>query len=325
MTVLRRRVIDDAAGASLARGAADLERTVDLALAGLRAQHAALSDRAAAEQAIAELGAARARLDEVRRAGAQWSTMLSDGITDIQQGADDRLRLGFRKLMEHADEELGSNDPADVWDDYVADTRGAVTELAAAVTAEVGEGAAVLGERVAAELGESVPVVALGSVGTAGGDLTLSKSKSNPFSAVLSGLKGGSSGIILLGMIGRLAGLALATPISIGAGVVFGVKQVMDERKRALERRRQEARTAARRFLQEAQTDMSAGVRDQVRDLQRALRDGVSQLLNELNETYSGTVRRIEASLARAEQERRVLLPQLQEQIEQLESLVRTS
>jgi gas vesicle protein len=153
----------------------------------------------------------------------------------------------------------------------------------------------------------------------------LPESKSNPFSSVLTGLRGGSSGIILLGMIGRLAGLALATPVSVGVGVLFGAKQVMDERKRLLEKRRQEARTAARRYLSQAQTDLSAGVREQIKDAQRALRDEVSERLNQLNETYTTTIRSIETGLRQADEQRRTLVPRLDQRLGELDAIMTSS
>jgi GTPase SAR1 family protein len=329
MTMLRRRILDDSKQRSSVRARDELQQAIGLVRAGLQAQRAALADTAAAQRSVEELEAARGRLEQIRKAGSRWSTLLSDGITDLNQATDQRLRIEFRRLLEEADEVLGSQDPAAVWDDYAPATRQAVTDLAGAVTGLVAERTGALGREVADQLGEDAGIgLDLGPRPEMADDdagFELPESKFNPFSSVLTGLRGGSSGIILLGMIGRLAGLALATPVSVGVGVVFGAKQVMDERKRLLEKRRQEARTAARRYLSQAQTDLSAGVREQIKDAQRALRDEVSERLNQLNETYTTTIRSIETGLRQADEQRRTRVPRLDQQLGELDAIMTSS
>ena len=329
MTMLRRRILDDSKQRSSIRARGELQQAIGLVRGGLQAQRAALADTAAAQRSVEELEAARGRLEQIRKAGSRWSTLLSDGITDVNQATDQQLRIEFRRLLEEADEVLGSQDPAAVWDDYALATRQAVTDLAGAVTGLVAERTDALGREVADQLGEDAGIsLDLGPRPEMANDdsgFELPESKFNPFSSMLTGLRGGSSGIILLGMIGRLAGLALATPVSVGVGVVFGAKQVMDERKRSLEKRRQEARTAARRYLSQAQTDLSAGVREQIKDAQRALRDEVSERLNQLNETYTTTIRSIETGLRQADEQRRKLVPRLDQQLGELDAIMTSS
>jgi len=327
--LLRARVIEHAGEQSVARAQSDLQQAAGLVMESLQIQRNSLVDTDNAQRSIEELHTSRQKLEEVRKAGSRWSTMLSDGITDLNQQVDERLRVAFRRLLEQADETLGSQDPADVWDVYARDVRLAVADLGAEISDIVHDRTGALAEEVTDRLGEEVGIN-LGldpdrSLNTEETGLELPESKYNPFAAVLTGLRGGSSGIILLGMIGRLAGLALATPVSVGVGVLFGAKQVMDERKRLLEKRRQEARAAARRYLSQAQTDLSAGVREQIRDVQRGLRDGVSERLNGLNETYTATIRDIEGGLRQAEEERRAVLPRLDGHIAELQEMLRLS
>ncbi len=329
MTMLRRRILDGSKARSSVRARDELKQAVGLVRAGLQTQRDALADTAAAQQSVEELEAARGRLEQIRKAGSRWSTLLSDGITDLNQSTDQTLRLEFRRLLEEADEVLGSQDPAAVWDDYTLGARQAVTDLAGAVTGLVAERTEALGGEVADQLGDDAGIsLALSparEMATDDAGLELPESKSNPFSSVLTGLRGGSSGIILLGMIGRLAGLALATPVSVGVGAVFGAKQVLDERKRLLEKRRQEARSAARRYLSQAQTDLSAGVREQIKDAQRALRDEVSDRLNELNETYATTIRSIESGLRQDQEQRRTVVPRLDQRLGELDAILTAS
>jgi hypothetical protein len=70
-----------------------------------------------------------------------------------------------------------------------------------------------------------------------------------------------------------LSGLALINPFSIGAGVLLGSKTIRDERKRALQRRRAEAKQAVRRHAEEVLHLAGKRSRDLLRDVQRTLRD----------------------------------------------------
>ncbi len=64
---------------------------------------------------------------------------------------------------------------------------------------------------------------------------------------LITGMRGGYGGMLMIGMATTLAGLALLNPISIGAGLLFGTKTVRDERKRMLQRRQAEAKQAVRK------------------------------------------------------------------------------
>ena len=98
-----------------------------------------------------------------------------------------------------------------MWDEYVREVRQAVAETAADVTGLVTERTHELATEVASRLGdEEGPMFSLAFDSDRGlaadeTSLELPESKFNPFAAVFTGLRGGSSGIILLGMIGRLA------------------------------------------------------------------------------------------------------------------------
>jgi GTPase SAR1 family protein len=326
MILLRTRVIDDVSKSSSERARAEADNAARMLLAGLRSQRDALTNVAEAETSLEKMKTARDRLEKIRKVGSRWSTLLSDGITDLSQTVDVQVRLGFRQLLEDADETLGTHDPAAIWDDYVHSTRQAVTDLSVDLARHVNEATRDLAVEVTRQLGDDEGVLSAvidmdRAVEIEGAALRAPETRYNPFAAILTGMRGASSGVILLGMIGRLAGLALATPVSIGVGVLFAAKQVIEERKRLVDRRRQEARSEARRFLSQAQTDLSVAIRELIRDEQRALRDAVTERLNQLNQTYATTIHSIEAALGEAEQQRQSRLPIVEAQIRRLEGL----
>jgi len=113
-----------------------------------------------------------------------------------------------------------------------------------------------------------------------------------------------------------------ATPVAIGVGVVFGAKHILDERKRLIERRRQQTRTILREYLNQAQTELSLESRRAVQEVHRLLRDSFSEQITELNGTLSNTIGTIEGTLAATDHERKQRLDLLSQQIEQLERLI---
>jgi hypothetical protein len=110
-------------------------------------------------------------------------------------------------------------------------------------------------------------------------------------------LRGAQSGVLLLGMLGNLFGLAVIGPILLGGAVLFAGKSVIDERKRLLGQRRQEARAAVRQYVDDVQFEVGTRMRDMLRELQRDIRDDTSARLEELQKTYSDAATRTDSTL----------------------------
>src|SRR5205807_8802400 len=81
------------------------------------------------------------------------------------------------------------------------------------------------------------------------------------------------SGFSMVGTLGRYAGLAMINPFSIGVGVLMAGQAVIDERKRALATRRQQAKAAARKYTDELTFQVGTDSRDALRHAERDLRD----------------------------------------------------
>ena len=121
----------------------------------------------------------------------------------------------------------------------------------------------------------------------------------------LTALRGGSSGMILLGMIGNLAGIALAAPASLGVAVFFGTKQVLDTRRTAIKQRRQEARTVARQYVDEINLEVGNRTRQLVQDHHRTLRDHYADRLQDLARSTTSALQAAQETLAADESSRR--------------------
>jgi hypothetical protein len=116
-----------------------------------------------------------------------------------------------------------------------------------------------------------------------------------------SGLRGAQGGIIMFGLLTNLAGLALTTGATLGIGAVFGGKQIMDERRRQVIARRQQARQAVRQFVDDVQFEASKSLRDLGRDLQRRARDHFVGHINATSEELTASIERVR-SAANAEE-----------------------
>ncbi|MEA3511076.1 MAG: dynamin family protein [Actinomycetota bacterium] len=327
---LRSSILDNARMRATSRALTETSTALSLLLASLRTEQRALADPDSARDLIDELNDARARLGVLRVSGARWSTLLGDGITDLNQGIDGHLKSSFRDLLGQSDDRLGDGDPTVRWESITDDLRASVVTLARDTFEQVQTGADEITERVAEALrdaGLQAPEIAapagvdLGEIWELS-DRSPRPEKRGPLAAGLGVLRGTSSGVILLGVMSNLAGIAIAAPVTIGVGVLFGAKQIVDERRRLLEQRRQRARTVVRQYLAEAQTELSIESRKAVQEVHRLLRDSFSQQITDLNSTLTHSIRTIEGSLAVTEQTRAERLPLLSEQIEHLERLI---
>lgn len=327
---LRTGILDDAREKTASRALGESSRTLSLLLTSVRTEHQVLADPGSADGLVEELGTARQRLIDLRRSGARWSTILGDGVTDLNQEIDHQLKSSFRNLLEQFDDRLSDGDPAGQWEPLTEELRASVTALTRNVFEQVQSGADELADRVTDALqsaGLQTPTIVtpdgvdLGELWDSS-DRSLRSEKRGPVGAGLGALRGTSSGVILLGVMSNLAGIAIAAPVTIGVGVLFGAKHVIDERKRLVERRRQQTRTILREYLNQAQTELSLESRRAVQEIHRLLRDSFSEQITELNGTLANTISTIEGTLAATDHERKQRLALLAQQIEHLERLI---
>ncbi len=331
LAALRTDILDDARERTASRALGESSRALSLLVTSVRTERQVLADPGSADELVDELSSARHRLVSLRRSSARWSTILGDGVTDLNQEMDRHLKTSFRDLLEQFDDRLGDGDQASQWEPLTEELRAAVTALARNVFELIQFGADELADRVTDELrsaGLHTPTIVtpdgvdLGELWDSS-DRSMRFEKKGPIGTGLGALRGTSSGVILLGVMSNLAGIAIATPVAIGVGVVFGARHIVDERKRLIERRRQQTRTILREYVSQAHTELGLESRRAVQETHRLLRDSFSDQITELNGTLSNTISTIEGILATTERERAERLSLLTEQIEHLERLIR--
>ncbi len=274
----------------------------------------ALEDPDAAEQPLRELRRAEEAVARLREASAKWQVVLNDGISDLRSDLDHRLRTAVRELAQEADRRLTDEDPSTAWDTTIGDLKSSLGGLGQEAFDAVRAGTVDIGDRIGEMIAEDVPdwplhgdaaidVEALWSAS----DREVRAEGTSTLTSGLSVLRGGYSGMLMLGMLAQVAGIALLGPLSLGAGALFGARQYRDERKRQMERHRQQARTVLRQFLDQAYIELSTRTQRAVQDAHRSLRDHYSERIRRLSATYANAVRVLEESRD-ADQARRAQL-----------------
>ena len=175
-----------------------------------------------------------AELDRRQQLSAQWQLALSDGVTELMAQVDFDLRERLREVMELAEERITKANPVRQWQTFDKSVRGRVEQSVQANFQLAAKRSLVLAAQVAAKLAGnpdgSYTGVALPQVRVAGPDEALSQIKPmeppNPgggFARVVNSLRGSYGGILMVGVLTSLAGLALISIWSVAAGVLLGL------------------------------------------------------------------------------------------------------
>ncbi len=300
--LLRDRVADPA-GAGLAVGILDrVGGAVAEMGAALEAERVGLEDPERAREMAAGLTAARDRAAELKERSARWQQTLADGVSDLVSDIDWDLRDRMRHVVRAAEEALDAADPGASWETFSPWLTEEIGEAVATTFVWAGERTWRLSERVAEHFALSGDDVRGRLPGASGGAMvTTTESRVEQTmpggmvvraelpqvpgievpelerigfaNGLVVGMRGSYGGVLMVGMVTTLSGLALINPFSVGAGVLLGSKTIRDERKRALQRRRAEAKQAVRRHAEEVLHLAGKRSRDLLRDVQRTLRD----------------------------------------------------
>lgn len=294
----------------VARDQAAMQRTVALDISSA-AEHLALAigselvalrdpERGAA--AIRELQSARATAEQLHRSTAAWQQTLGDGITDLAGDIDHDLRNRLRDIARTAEDWIDTTDPGRHWermDEWITATVGSAVGDNLVWT---GTRAVKLAEQVAAHFTE-MGAVDLPEVGdTLDGDsraeaCTLADLEPDLGFGhkVLVGVRGSYGGVVMAGMVGTMAGMALINPISLGAGVLLGGKAFRDDKAARLAKRRADAKMAVRRYLDDIAFHTGKETKDRLHRIHRMLR-------NHFTAIAERTLRSLDESLRAAQE-----------------------
>jgi hypothetical protein len=303
LTTLQRDVLAEARAGAQDRAVADGRRVLRQLRVPLEREAAALADPTRVAGMEEELASARERLAVLRGPAARWGQRLNDGFTELASSVDYRFRAVMRGTLRRAEEEIDEVDPAAGWDAMSDALQGDVARAVGEISADLVDGSRAIRAELAALLRDDTRDSDHESdAGLEVGDLWSGKpvTRAGVQARVGMGfgaLRGAQSGVLMLGMLGNLFNLALIGPVLIGGAAIFAGKSLLDERKRLLGQRRQEARVAVRQYVDDVQFEVGTRMRDMLRELQRDIRDDTTARLEELQRTYGEISTRLEGAL----------------------------
>lgn len=324
-------ILDPSRARAAARCLGDVRAAARQFEAALLAESQALTDPAAGREHAERLAGERRRLEELRGAAARWQVMLGDGFADLISDVEHRLRVELRTLARDIEARIEEEDPAETWDDLASEVRSRMADAAVNVIVALEDGTAAIVDRIAAALHEEALGIGPPRRDDAPVDLTSLWTARAPEVRLVSesaatawaSLRGAQGGILVFGMLTGLAGLAFTTGALVGIGVLFGGKQLLEERKRQLTQRRQKARLAVRQFIDDANGEIAKSMRDAARELQRKVRDGVSERIAEELQARVATLERLQEAARASDAERQARLQQVAAWLQQARGLLR--
>ena len=295
---LQNTIAANAEKLSVRAAANDVVAVASMLESQFRSERQALDNPEQAQQVVDNLTEAKAKAERLKSGVSKWQQTLSDGVIDLQADVDHDLRSRLRQVTRQADEALEASDPAETWDEFQAWLYRRVAEdvvhnytflhaQAQELSGRVAEHFGEDGADIVVELDVANPTDVLTTV-DANTDLDLKKMGIG--TQGMSALRGSYGGLLMFGMLGRMAGLAMANPATIIIGLFMGRSALRGEKERQLTMRRNQARQAHRKYTDEVGFVVGKDSRDTLRRTQRRLRDFFAARAEELHRSTTSAL-----------------------------------
>lgn len=333
LETLRSEILDQAGARAAHEAVRAVREATDQMIGAYKSELAILNDPESAGDELARLEDAKERLNALRGAGSRWATVMNDGFAVLTSNVDYQFRSTMRGILRSTEDRIEEIDPSGEWDEITErlqqDVAKAVEEAFNRIDDDVGE----LRDTIAAMLRDETVAIWQTSAGAMAISISVEEmwtereiENENIGQKVFKGLnamRGSYMGLLMVGMLGNFVGLAMITPLLIGAGVLFGGRQFLEERKRDTTRKRQQARTFVRQFVDDVQFEAGTRIRETTRDFQREMRDYFTDRIGELAQTYTEAVQNTQNSLKQDETTRESRKRDLTTRVEKLTELRR--
>jgi hypothetical protein len=316
---LGERVVEPAKANAAERSGADVRGIVALVRAGLEDEKRMLADPSVRDAAMADIQKATQRLEHLRGPGARWSVVVADRVADLSASVMHHFRGGMRAMSRGIEERIETLKSGSEWDELGRELQSGVADEVARAFVAVEEGRAAIRAEVAELLQEehlALPKVRGGRSDAVDiAELWQGKSieedsrrSTRVFKTGLTGVRGAQGGVMMFGMMGQFLPTAAATlvasnPVLLGAGAVMGGVQLLEDRKRKITMRRQNARQQVRQFVDDVQFEIGNELTNLVRDVQRDMRDEFTALLGDLQRTYTETAQRAQQAAKQSQEQ----------------------
>ncbi len=309
---LRGDVVERARTATLESAAGELRWVLGQLREPLIAERAALADPAAASRMSEELEASRQRLADLRRVDAAWSARLDDEFGALRTRIAFEFQRDMRSILRDAQGEIEATDPAAIWPDLSARVQDLIATSVRGAFRNAATGAADVQATIAALLADEergpqddVPAITF-DVGEFWTNDPEFESRTRARLGSGYGLvTGAKAGVELLGLVGTLLGAAIVGPAVLGVAAVYGGKEVLDERRRRLTDRRQQARTFLADLIEEIRFQVDGRLASVIDEMQRQMRARFMDRIVELHRTVAASAAALDRAAKRETAERR--------------------
>ena len=325
---LRGDVVERARAVSVASATADLRWVLGQVREPLAAERSALADPAAARGLADDLGAARQRLADLKRADAAWSARLDDEFGALRTRVSFAFERDMRTVLRDAQNEIEAIDPSGAWPELSTRVQDRIATAVRAAFRDATTGAGEVQATIAALLADEVPRRA-----DAGPEMAFDVEEFWSSAPEFEGktrarlgtgygaVTGAKAGVELLGLVGTLLGAAIVGPAVLGVAALYGGKEVLDERRRRLTDRRQRARTFLAELIEEIRFQVDGRLTGLIDEMQRQTRARFADRIGELHRTVSASVAGLEKAAKREAAERRARQAELDAAITRLDDL----
>lgn len=287
---LRQRVVGDADLVLRHAVVNDIRFVSDHLAMALNAELDALNDPRNGAELLQRLQLAHRSAEALRQRTANWQLVLGDGVTELSVDVEHDLRHRLRSVVREAEANIMTCDPAKRWDEFGNWINGRIAEsvqdnfvLAHTRSREL---AAKVAARFAEEGQVAVPQLYLDYTGSILDPVQslepLDSRKTGMVQRVLTSMRGSYGGVLMVGLMTSLAGLALVNPYSIGAGVLLGANTFWEDRKGQTARRQAEAKAAVARLMDDVIFQVGKESKYRLREAQRILRDHFTTTATEM-------------------------------------------
>ena len=310
--VLRGDVVDRARAVSIAGANADLRWVLGQLRDPLAVERAALADPAAARRLAEDLANARQRLADLRRGEAAWSARLDDEFAALRTRVAFEFGGEMRSILREAQIEVEGTDPAGTWPDLSGRVQDRIAGAVRAAFRDASTSAGGIHATIATILADEVPqgdetapAIAFDVEEFWAGDPAFESRTRSRLGTGYGAVTGAKAGVELLGLVGTLLGAAIVGPAVLGVAAIYGGKEVLDERRRRLTDRRQQARTFLADLVEEIRFQVDGRLTGVIDEMQRQMRARFTDRIGELHRTVEASTRAIERAARQEAAERR--------------------
>jgi GTPase Era involved in 16S rRNA processing len=326
---LRDRVTAQAEVLDRRSAARDVQSAVEQMSQKMRSELEVQQDSTRAEALIAQLTRAKERAEDLKKRSARWQVTLNDGFGDLQSDIDYDLRDRMRAIGKEAEDRVDAGDPGEIWEQF---SDWVHTQVAAAASTNfvwASQRSRHLATQVAehfvaggrAALPDLERVGPRGLAGQVNPMIQPDMERYRFGQKLFTGMRGGYGGMLMVGMMTTMAGLAMINPFSLGAALLFGGKGVKEEKQRLLAKRRSDAKTAVRKHIDDVSFQVGKDSRDMLRMVQRTLRDHFQSLADELTTSMAESVASAQQAVRTATSEREQRIKDLQAELARLDGV----